>query len=93
MIAKKQYLAHLSKELGQIASSVILLNGLYLSALISKKFDAVQSVGIVSFVAIPIIFQFQKLAGFTLSFSIVVSLILAGIGSLTLFCESLDDEK
>ena len=79
--------------MGKIASSIILLNGLYLSALISKTFDAVQSVAVVSFVAIPIVFQFQKLAEFAPSFSIVVSLILAAIGSLTLFGESSDGEE
>ena len=50
--------AQLTKNLGKIASSLILLNGLYLTTLVSGKFDPVQAVGLVSFASIPIAFQF-----------------------------------
>lgn len=82
----------LTKNLCKIASSLILLNGLYLTTLVSGKFDPVQAVGLVSFASIPIAFQFQNLAGFSLVFSAILSIALTVIGTVALFGEVIEDE-
>jgi len=83
----------LAKDLGKIASCVVLLNGLYLTSLVSNKFNPVQAVGIVSFASIPVLFQFQAFAGFSFISSIVASVALASIGTVTLFGKNIENDS